>query len=303
METGSVIEGAPTAPDTMLQMMVYWKIKDMSAFLKGCADFVELTKQEAGNTHYGFTIMGDEAVCKEAYTGAEGFLAHLQNVDGPLQAALQSAEITKIEAHGPKAEVDKLRVPLKDFPVTYWHHVDAPFLVPAKYTSSDPTAPDTTLSMMVHWKVKDMAAFLRGCADFAELTKQETGNKYYGFTVSGDQAVCKEGYTGAEGFLAHLENVEGPLAKALQVADITKIEAHGPKAEVDKLRDPLQAFPVTYWSYVDGAFFVPSKYTGLEPKAEATEETKEESKAEEPTAEAKEETKEELKTEEPKAEA
>ena len=33
------------------------------------------------------------------------------------------------------------------------------------------------------------------------------GNLFYGFTVNGDEVFCREGYTDAEGLLAHLENV------------------------------------------------------------------------------------------------
>merc|ERR1712093_211773 len=103
--------------------------------------------------------------------------------------------------------------------------------------------------------MRDSAAFLKGCADFVELTTKEDGVKYYGFTQVGDEAVCKGGYDCADSFLAHLKNVDGPLQAALQVADIVKIEAHGPTTELDKLRTPLKDFPVTYWQYSKGAFF------------------------------------------------
>jgi len=33
------------------------------------------------------------------------------------------------------------------------------------------------------------------------------GNLFYGFTVNGDEVFCREGYTDAEGFLAHLDNI------------------------------------------------------------------------------------------------
>merc|ERR1719321_619276 len=246
-----------------LSMMVHWKVKDHASFLGGCSNFIELTKMEPGVKYYGFTAKEEleEAVCKEGYESAECFMAHLKNVDSPLQAALRGVDITKIEAHGPQAELDKLRGPLADFPVTYWAYTGGAFFVPAKYAVAASTASDTTLSMMVYWKVKDPAAFLKGCRDFVELTKEERGVRYYGFTLCGDEAVCKEGYDSADGFLAHLKNVDRPLKAALKVADIVKIEAHGPQAELDKLRSPLADFPVTYWAYTDGAFFVPAQYS------------------------------------------
>jgi len=173
---------------------------------------------------------------------------------------LQVADIARIEAHGPEVELDKLRLPLKDFTVTYWQYLDGAFVVPSKYAASNIVQPDDTVSMMVYWKMRDSQKFLKGCSDFAELTKKEDGVKYYGFTRAGDEVVCKEGYDSADGFLAHLQNVNGPLQAALQVADIMKIEAHGPQSELEKLREPLKDFSVTYWQYSKGAFFAPAKY-------------------------------------------
>jgi hypothetical protein len=39
--------------------------------------------------------------------------------------------------------------------------------------------------------------------------------------------------------LAHLENVGALLAEALKIADLIRIEVHGPAAELEKLRQPL----------------------------------------------------------------
>jgi len=253
------------ASDTTLSVMVYWKLKDRMAFTQGCSKFSELTKQEKGVLYYGFTLSGDDlAACKEGYDCAESFLEHLKNVDVPLKSALKVADITHIEAHGPRGELEKLRGPLADFPVTYLTYVDGAFCVPGKIVSAEHIERDTTLSIMVHWQVKDRILFLQGCASFAELTQKEAGVRYYGFTMSdGHQAVCKEGYDSAESFLSHLKNVDSSLQQALQVADISKIEVHGPKGEIDKLRAPLSDFPVTYWTHIDSPFCVPSKFDAL----------------------------------------
>merc|ERR550537_328862 len=234
--------------------MVHWKVKNKAAFVSGGADFASLTKKEPANLYYGFTMDGDKAVCKEGYSSAQGFLDHLGNVDGPLKAALKIADITSIEVHGPQGEVDKLRTPLKDFPVTYWNATAGAFYVPVEYGPARASMLDDTVSVMVYWKVKNDAAFLKGCDEFVALTKKEAANRYYGFTLEKGRAVCKEGYSSAQGFLDHLANVDAPLKAALKVADITSIEVHGPQAEVDKLREPLKAFPVTYWNYTDGAY-------------------------------------------------
>jgi hypothetical protein len=43
----------------------------------------------------------------------------------------------------------------------------------------------------------------------------------------------------AEGMLAHLNNVGYLLEEALKIADITRLEIHGPAIELAKLQEPL----------------------------------------------------------------
>ena len=75
--------------------------------------------------------------------------------------------------------------------------------------------------------------------EFAAKTRNETGNLFYEFTINGDEVFCREGYVNAEALLAHLENVGAMLAQALAMADLIRIEVHGPAAELAKLKEPL----------------------------------------------------------------
>ena len=83
---------------------------------------------------------------------------------------------------------------------------------------------------------------------FVEKTASEQKNLFYGFTVNGDEVSCREGYTDADGLLAHLENVGALLAEALKIADLIRVEVHGPAAEIEKLKEPL--------AHLKPAFFV-----------------------------------------------
>ena len=74
---------------------------------------------------------------------------------------------------------------------------------------------------------------------FVEKTKSEAKNLYYGFTVNENEIFCREGYVDAEGVLTHLENVGPQLAEILKMADLTRIELHGPAGELEKLKGPL----------------------------------------------------------------
>jgi quinol monooxygenase YgiN len=82
-------------------------------------------------------------------------------------------------------------------------------------------------------------AFKAGLPAFVEKTASEEKNLFYGFTVNGDEVFCREAYTDAEGLLTHLENVGALLAEALKIADLTRLEVHGPASEIEKLRAPL----------------------------------------------------------------
>jgi quinol monooxygenase YgiN len=84
-----------------------------------------------------------------------------------------------------------------------------------------------------------LEAFKAGLPAFREKAATEEKNLFYDFTVNGDEVFCREGYEGAEALLAHLENVGALLAEALKMADLTRLEVHGPAAELDKLRKPL----------------------------------------------------------------
>ena len=50
------------------------------------------------------------------------------------------------------------------------------------------------------------------------------------------------GLPDAEGVLAHLENVGKLLEEVLAIADLTRLEIHGPETELAKLRGPLAGF-------------------------------------------------------------
>lgn len=82
---------------------------------------------------------------------------------------------------------------------------------------------------------------------FLEKTRTEEKNLFYEFTINGDEVFCREGYVGAEGALAHLDNVGALLAQALTIADLTRLEIHGPAEELEKLKAPLAHLNPTWF--------------------------------------------------------
>lgn len=87
---------------------------------------------------------------------------------------------------------------------------------------------------------------------FVERTATEAKVLYYEFTINGDEVFCREAYTDAQGTLAHLENVGALLGEMLKIADLTRLEIHGPAAEIDALRTPLAHLNPAWFIYECG---------------------------------------------------
>ncbi|MEW6262139.1 MAG: hypothetical protein AB1641_03585 [Thermodesulfobacteriota bacterium] len=100
---------------------------------------------------------------------------------------------------------------------------------------------DKCCTIVPYFKVQSgkLADFKALCEQFVQKSGNEPKCLYYGFSFAGDQVHCREGYADAAGLLAHLENVGALLQEALKIAEITRLEVHGPEAELAQLREPL----------------------------------------------------------------
>jgi len=92
-----------------------------------------------------------------------------------------------------------------------------------------------------------LATFKESLPAFREKTASEEKNLFYEFTINGDEVFCREGYADAAGILAHLDNVGAMLAEAIKIADLTRIELHGPAEELEKLKEPLAHLKPTWF--------------------------------------------------------
>jgi len=103
---------------------------------------------------------------------------------------------------------------------------------------------DTCVTIAPYFKVAEgkLDAFKALCGQFVDKTENEEKALYYGFSFDGALAHCREGYADAEGLLTHLDNVGALLEEALKIADLARLEIHGPAAELAKLREPLAAY-------------------------------------------------------------
>jgi quinol monooxygenase YgiN len=100
----------------------------------------------------------------------------------------------------------------------------------------------TTLSQFVslhpYFKVRPgkLEQFKAKLPQLVAQTDKETKCLFYEFSVNGDEAFCREAYADAEGLLAHLGNVDALLKELLAMADVIRVEVHGPARELDKLK-------------------------------------------------------------------
>ena len=98
-----------------------------------------------------------------------------------------------------------------------------------------------TIVPYFHVPAENLPAFKALCERFVAQTEQEAGCLYYGFSFDGESAHCREGYVNAEALLAHIDNVGGLLQEAAKISEITRLEVHGPEAELSRLREPMAA--------------------------------------------------------------
>ena len=98
-------------PNSVVSLHPYFKVKPgkLDTVRSLLPAFVARTQKEESCLYYDFTLPGDILFCREAYVGADGALAHLDNVGTLLDEMLKHSDLVRLEIHGPAGELDKLR--------------------------------------------------------------------------------------------------------------------------------------------------------------------------------------------------
>ncbi len=109
---------------------------------------------------------------------------------------------------------------------------------------------DTSCTIVPYFRVAEgkLDAFRALCEEFVARTESEPACLYYGFSFNGNTIHCREGYQNAEGLLTHLDNVGDILERALEIAELARLEIHGPDSELAKLREPLSALKPEFYT-------------------------------------------------------
>ncbi len=118
------------------------------------------------------------------------------------------------------------------------------------------STPDTCCSLVPYFKVAPgkLDEFKAMFPRFIEKTRNEPQCVFYAFSSDGDVVHCREGYDGAAGVLAHLENVGALLGEALKIAEVMRLEVHAPAADIEQLREPLKGLNPQFFVLQSGGF-------------------------------------------------
>lgn len=108
---------------------------------------------------------------------------------------------------------------------------------------------DNAVSIHPYFKIHEgqMEACKSFLARFNELVANEEKCLYYNFTFKGDVLFCREAYKDAEGVQAHLENCGELLGEFLKIADVLRVELHGPADVLEELKPTFVDFNPDYY--------------------------------------------------------
>lgn len=238
--------------DNVVTLAPYFKIDDMEKFKSiWQEDYAKFAHKE-DCVHYAFTFTDDNrAHCREAYPNAEKVLQHLADVDAPLNAVLDGpAKLERLEAHGPQAELDKLKSKLS--PMGCLFYVVEWGIRPAKPAMET----DTVCHLYPYFKIKQSDTFKQIWQDNYPSTKANMGDEkshQYAFSFADIEGInvasCRESYADAEGILLHLKNVDSPLKAVLAgPAELSRLEVHAPASEIEKLKPALEPLDCQFFT-------------------------------------------------------
>ena len=109
---------------------------------------------------------------------------------------------------------------------------------------------DHAVSIHPYFKITDdnMEVAKGLLAQFCDLVaKNEAGCLFYNFTFKGNELFCREAYQNADAVKAHFENCGPTLGEFMKVAELSRIEVHGPAAELEQLKEAFAALDPEYF--------------------------------------------------------
>jgi creatine kinase len=259
--------GGGDLTDGVVTLCPYFKLKDAAKFKQIWKDDYKNFAHKEDCTHYAFCFTDDDtrAHCREAYPNAEKVLQHLTDVKEPLDAVLAGpAELERLEAHGPKDELDKLRDALAPLGCLF-------YVAEWGFRTDKPEMPqDTVCHLYPYFKMKNPSEFKKiwkaAYPDTQANAEAEKSFQYaFSFESTEGVASCRESYGDADGILLHLKNVDTALKAVLDgPAELLRLEVHAPPSEILKLKPALEPLGCQFFNIEWGFRNAVGKGSGID---------------------------------------
>ena len=115
-----------------------------------------------------------------------------------------------------------------------------------------PPTTDTHVTICPYFVVPEakLDVFTSAFPEFYAQTRAGTEScLYYGFATCGNTVFCREGYTDAEGAMAHVGDVEATLNAAVEMVGEGGLDLSvmGPAEELEKLRPAFEPLGTRFW--------------------------------------------------------
>lgn len=120
--------------------------------------------------------------------------------------------------------------------------------------TTSPQTTDTLCTLVPYFRIQDdhVDEFRALVPQFIAKAATEPGCLHYAFSFDGVHAHCREGYADGAAILAHLENVNELLQRALTLSELARLEVHAPADQVELLREPMAGLNPQFFTLVDG---------------------------------------------------
>lgn len=125
---------------------------------------------------------------------------------------------------------------------------------PPQKVVAKPTKADESLTMITYYNVQDMDTFANLTVEIAEAKKADDAVLSCSFSFNANQVVCVENFESAEKAKTHLENYADLAKRALETAEIEKVDVMGPEDQLEQLRESFNDVNVMFWAMADTAF-------------------------------------------------
>ena len=220
----------------------HYTVHDWDAAIPLMQAIFDETSALTGTQHYDWTKTDNEVLFRSSFEDAETCIEHFENqVLTDLLSAMVSEGVAsqdkKMSITGPTSELSKIMARADKLDAEYFDGGNGFQAGYVSQTGTDNSQQGLLCSSHPTFKVTDWDAAAPLVQEFIDRTALEEGCVYFGWASKGDDLSWHGNYASGEALRRHFANVRS-LIEALDAgpANLTRLELHGPAAELDKAR-------------------------------------------------------------------